>query len=213
MLWQEIQVERSFLFHLETREFMLSTRINFGNEAMPGYQNISLENDSLFITTAEDANYMVMATQEKDSVKAGIKKPLRLRALYSIGNANLVVPEYNSKATVKTYSENKKIKNESTSGVMLEISDGSNIKVLELYGRKGEEGTPQVFENEKVKVAVSYGSSVMKLPFQLHLRDFQMDRYPGTDNPSSYASEITLEDNEKQVLRDQRIYMESYFGL
>jgi len=183
------------------------TRINFGNEAMPGYQNISLENDSLFITTAEDANYMVMATQEKDSVKAGIKKPLRLRALYSIGNANLVVPEYNSKATVKTYSENKKIKNESTSGVMLEISDGSNIKVLELYGRKGEEGTPQVFENEKVKVAVSYGSSVMKLPFQLHLRDFQMDRYPGTDNPSSYASEITLEDNEKQVLRDQRIYM------
>ena len=34
-----------------------------------------------------------------------------------------------------------------------------------------------------------------------------MERYPGTDNPSSYASEVTLIDPANGVNREQRIYM------
>lgn len=33
----------------------------------------------------------------------------------------------------------------------------------------------------------------VQVPFSLQLRDFIMER-PGTDNPSSYASEVTLVD-------------------
>lgn len=47
----------------------------------------------------------------------------------------------------------------------------------------------------------------IKVPFSIKLNDFILDRYPGTDNPSSYASEVTLVDDADNYRRDQRIYM------
>ena len=39
---------------------------------------------------------------------------------------------------------------------------------------------------------MSYGSREIDLPFSIKLNDFQMERYPGSDSPSSYASEISV---------------------
>ena len=43
---------------------------------------------------------------------------------------------------------------------------------------------------------LSYGSKIVEIPFAIHLRDFQLERYPGTNNPSSFASEVTLLDQK-----------------
>ncbi|MBK8702303.1 MAG: cytochrome c biogenesis protein ResB [Saprospiraceae bacterium] len=47
----------------------------------------------------------------------------------------------------------------------------------------------------------------ISLPFSIQLHDFIMERYPGTNSASSYASEVTLIDPGKNLKRDQRIYM------
>ncbi len=57
------------------------------------------------------------------------------------------------------------------------------------------------------ELAVSYGAKRIQLPFSLKLRDFILDKYPGTNSASSYASEVTLIDPRKNIRRDQRIYM------
>jgi hypothetical protein len=44
-----------------------------------------------------------------------------------------------------------------------------------------------------MNVAVAYGSKEVPLPFSLKLYDFIMERYPGTDSPTSYASEVQLD--------------------
>ena len=36
-------------------------------------------------------------------------------------------------------------------------------------------------------VTLEYGSKTMQLPFSIKLRDFQLDRYPGSMAPSSYV--------------------------
>jgi len=66
-------------------------------------------------------------------------------------------------------------------------------------------GYPKKFTFDGVDVAVEFGSKVLTLPFSVALRDFQLDRYPGSMAPSSYASEVTVLDGETKL--DYRIYM------
>lgn len=56
-------------------------------------------------------------------------------------------------------------------------------------------------------MAISYGSKIIEVPFSIQLRDFIMERYPGTDNPSSYASEVTVVDPANGVNMPFRIFM------
>lgn len=51
------------------------------------------------------------------------------------------------------------------------------------------------------------GPKVETLPFAIHLKDFQLIRYPGSMSPSSYKSEVILEDKEQGINRDFSIYM------
>jgi cytochrome c biogenesis protein ResB len=99
------------------------------------------------------------------------------------------------------------MKNESMAGLLLEISNNGINKEIVVTGRKGDEGQAKVADFGDVQMAVSYGAKQIKVPFSLQLRDFIMERYPGTDNPSSYASEVTLADPAKGVNKDFRIYM------
>ena len=54
---------------------------------------------------------------------------------------------------------------------------------------------------------MAYGSRRVELPFSIALRDFILEKYPGTDNASSYASEVTLLDPRSNINRQERIFM------
>ncbi len=75
-----------------------------------------------------------------------------------------------------------------------------------LVGKRGAKGFARTLDFGEVKVTVEFGSKVVKLPFALKLRDFQLERYPGSMAPSSYASEVTVLD-PKSGNFDYRIFM------
>ena len=52
---------------------------------------------------------------------------------------------------------------------------------------------------------ISYGSKNYYTPFSIKLRDFQLERYPGSMSPSSFAAEVTVKDG--RVNEDHRIFM------
>ena len=55
---------------------------------------------------------------------------------------------------------------------------------------------PQSAHMGPYHVQMSYGPEIIEMPFSLRLDDFQLERYPGSISPSSYASELTVEDPE-----------------
>jgi cytochrome c-type biogenesis protein CcsB len=75
-----------------------------------------------------------------------------------------------------------------------------------LMGQRGAKGFAKTLEFGEVEVRLEFGSKVIRLPFRLRLRDFQLERYPGSMAPSSYASEVTVLDPERGDF-DYRIYM------
>ncbi|OYU94927.1 MAG: hypothetical protein CFE21_14710 [Bacteroidetes bacterium B1(2017)] len=60
---------------------------------------------------------------------------------------------------------------------------------------------------EGISLLVGCGENDIRLPFSLRLNDFILERYPGSSNPSSYASEVTIMDTRKEGTENFRIYM------
>ena len=87
------------------------------------------------------------------------------------------------------------------------ITSGNETMRLNVFGREGGIYKPSTCTINGINVSLSYGSVIRELPFSIYLREFQLERYPGSNSPSSYASEITLKDPESSVDRPFRIYM------
>lgn len=87
---------------------------------------------------------------------------------------------------------------------------GDETQTTKLVGQRGSAGLHRNLTfKDGTKVDISYGSKQLSVPFAIRLNDFQLDRYPGSMAPSSYASEVTLIDKENNVEFDYRIFMNS----
>jgi len=77
---------------------------------------------------------------------------------------------------------------------------------IKLPGLRSQKGLERELMFDDISVKLEYGSKIVELPFSIRLNDFQLDRYPGSMSPSSYASEVTvLKENGKTY--DYRIFM------
>ncbi|WP_456391875.1 cytochrome c biogenesis protein CcsA [Nitratifractor sp.] len=97
-------------------------------------------------------------------------------------------------------------KGRATMGLLgLRVCYRNQCRETRLAGKRGAKGFKKSLNFGPVTVDLEYGSRIEKLPFALKLRDFQLERYPGSMAPSSYASEVTVLEKDRSF--DYRIYM------
>ncbi len=181
---------------------------NFRGDFRDGAINIKLDGDQLKIQSDETLTQMVMATQQRDTIIAdGTWSPLMLRSLYTANSGRFVFGDYHPQSKVGIVSTNPKVKRESLTALKLDVSVNGDAKTMYVYGQKGMPGRVIQSQLSNVVVGISYGSKPVELPFAIQLHDFQMERYPGTDNAASYASEVQLIDQNNGTSYDYRIYM------
>lgn len=90
--------------------------------------------------------------------------------------------------------------------ITLDISYDNITKEIKLPGLRGQKGLKRELDFGNIRVFLEYGSKMLTLPFSIKLNDFQLDRYPGSMSPSSYASEVTvIKEDGKEY--DYRIFM------
>ncbi len=89
----------------------------------------------------------------------------------------------------------------------VKVTDGEHSRVVDLSGGFGALPEHMVFEMNGVSYQMEYGSMKVRVPFSIRCNDFQLDRYPGSDAPSSFASEVTVIDEEMGVTKNKRIFM------
>ena len=180
---------------------------NFGNHNPEADINITYPEERLKIASRHNLTRMTMATREIDSISANNGQDLAFNSLYTLGSSNFVFNDFREKGVAKLISTDAKVRNESMTALRGTLSINGQSSPVTLYGKKGLVGSPEIVNNSNLSVAVSYGAKPIQLPFQLKLYKFILEKYPGTNSASSYASEIQLIDNEKNVIRDKRIYM------
>lgn len=176
--------------------------VAFDNETQ-GAVNILSKNDSLFINSPQDGNFMVMATQSRGVVKKDSLQPFNLRSLYNLAGMQFVVPTPPAKGKMKIVSGDK---DEHPSDMLeVEVASGGEKQNVTFFGQKYLYQPPQQFSLNGLNFRVSYGAKQLQLPFSVRLRDFQLDRYPGSNSPKSFASEVTVIDRSETF--DFRIFM------
>ena len=74
----------------------------------------------------------------------------------------------------------------------VDVTINGETQELKLPGRRSQKGLQRELKFGDTSVLLEYGSKVLTLPFNIKLNDFQLDRYPGSMSPSSYASEVTV---------------------
>jgi len=68
-------------------------------------------------------------------------------------------------------------------------------------------GEPKDVQIGKSRVNITIGTLPLELPFSLKLEEFQLDRYPGSNSPSSFASDIVLIDKSENLRKPYKIFM------
>ncbi|MFT5780245.1 MAG: cytochrome c-type biogenesis protein CcsB [Crocinitomicaceae bacterium] len=89
----------------------------------------------------------------------------------------------------------------------LKVTDGTTSKVVSLEGGFAVRPEPYFFELNGLEYEMTYGPKKIDLPFAIRCDDFQLDRYPGSMSPSSFASVVTVLDTVKNYEHTQRIFM------
>ncbi len=182
---------------------------NFTNTFKSNHINIFYTDNKLRISYDEIMTQMTMATQVVDTLlpEKGRASPLKMRSLYSTRSSRFVFADFHQSVKESIVAGDSKIANTSKMALKMQVELNGKLEEAFVVGQKGVYGRAENFGNDQLMVAVSFGSKLMELPFSLKLDDFEMERYPGTNSPASFASDVKIMDVECGYFADYRIYM------
>ncbi len=183
------------------------TNFSFGNDTKPAPIRFEYRKDSLFFKAAFPMTRMTMATLALDTVMPGEWYPAKLRSLHSGQGINFVVKDFKPKGVIKQYAGSKKLDGTDEGAITLKLSTPAASSVVKFKGAEAYNGSPAITTLGEMKISVDYGPKTVTLPFGLKLEDFKLEKYPGTDRPASYESDVVLIDPRKNLKMPYKIYM------
>jgi cytochrome c-type biogenesis protein CcsB len=147
---------------------------------------------------------MDMNTQERDSLEAGVIFDVREEVLYaSPDNDMSFVPVgiHESVVLAEALSEDPN----ASAAARVAIRDGAGNQAEAICM---EHGRPQTVVLNGQTIGLSFAPVVSTLPYSLYLDDFVLQTYPGSENPATYESWVTLTDPGKGIEGEKvHIYM------
>lgn len=169
----------------------------------------------IFIKSA-DSTYMAsfpevtpffsMTKNEAGAYKANTLEPLQFKALSQINDVPIVFNEVLKNKVKKLVQKpsNPKVKNPE-SAIVLQLTSGKKSKEVTLFGGAGYMNPfTTVFLNQ-LHFRLRYGSKPIKLPFNIGLTNFTLERYPGSSSPSAYYSDLQITDKSNTL--EYQIFM------
>jgi len=174
------------------------------NNPIDGATNIQVIDGEYFVSSPFEGTFMRMADQFEGNLVKDSIQPLQLRSLYELPNFQFVIPEpvLRGKFDIVKADENQASQQDA---LRLEIKTDGKSELITVLGGKGVTNDPKKIGVGNLEFYVKYGSTSYELPFNIRLKDFIAERYPGTEKSySSFKSKIIVEDKEPY---DYDIYM------
>jgi cytochrome c-type biogenesis protein CcsB len=166
--------------------------------------NFFMLNGQLFMTSFAELEETTMASEEAIAFSPGDTIPVKTMFLYGSGEFRFLVRSFMPSASFTA------VKSQSETGedaVLVQISDGMKQQTIPVFGHSGFVPDTVRIPLANGMLRLAYGADPLKVPFSIYLKDFKLERYPGSQSPSSFASEVTLVDEEKGINEDLRIFM------
>lgn len=182
--------------------------ISFNNNERKAALNISGEPGDLYMTYAVAA---VKTSQMPEMIASRVPKD----SLVAFKPMHLYAPE-NTKISIALTNtfEHAKLKYVHGEGdakgqelLIMEVDFKGNKQDVPLKSNRNGAGNFQKVAVEGIDLQIAYGLKKIELPFSIRLNKFILERYAGSNSPSSYASEVTLIDERNGTSEEHRIFM------
>lgn len=163
-----------------------------------------IKDNELYMTADTQLEETTMSSQETVFIVPGDTVPVKRMFLYGYGGFRFLIRNFFTSAVftaVKSQAETHE------DAVLIEITDGINRQTLPVFGHSGVMADTVKVPVGESTLKLAYGARTVPLPFSIHLKDFQLEKYPGSESPSSYASEVVLIDENADLRQDHRVFM------
>jgi cytochrome c-type biogenesis protein CcsB len=169
--------------------------------------NILFNGMSFLMSSRFELGEMSMMTQTVKPTEQG--RPMMLKEMQIISVSGIrIVPQQMLAAGIKDIvAVNPVEQSTGQNAFIFHLSGGNESAELTLWDRESERiATASSVVGGKT-VELSYGSKITNLPFSIKLNDFILERYPGSNSPSGYKSDVVLVDKAANLEKPFMIFM------
>ncbi len=185
-----------------------SFRVAFEPEVENGQDVIFRLKDGIaYFKGKQPSKMMQMQSGQEQTFAADSLNKFFSGVLYSMGDLKMVLTKQLESAVVEPVSVPGDQGRGLPNAIKMVAELGDVQETFYVFGQKDALGESYSAQVGGINISATYGSKVIELPFSLHLNKFELDRYPGSNSPSSYASEVTLIDEVEGVKENRRIFM------
>ncbi len=178
--------------------------IGFNCKSPTTFAITSANNRASFISS-EKVLMANTSMHTEDTIEAKETAIAQLDKLYGFKGNVLQIDSIYSNARLKWVSSGEPGTGSDIVLLQLKINDIEHE--IAVSGGEGQLISTQTFFVDTHELQIGIGQKAIKLPFSLYLKKFELEHYPGSRSPSSYASEVLLIDDRKQLKEEHRIFM------
>ena len=168
---------------------------------------IMMQADTFTIQSGRELQLMSMMTRDTEVIPAGKEHAFRKMNLFNTDEYRLVLQKFSLSGRVIPVSVDRQNSVTGKDAFEVEINLGAEQKkiyVYDIYNGNINSSQANMGDNDFI---ISYGPKYIDLPFSIMLKDFILERYPGSSSPSGYRSEVVLIDKDNDVTMPYSIFM------
>ena len=166
----------------DSSSFYISTALPFSSDGMMG-------GESIFYNQGDTASFMPMN-------------------IFRINDISIVPQKMEIHGDTRIVSADMEMRETGENAIIFSVrSDGRPAEEIILWDNEDQSFTSGSAVIDGRTLEISFGSEEITLPFSLRLNDFVLDRYPGSNSPSGYKSEIILVDRNYGIEKPFSIFM------
>ncbi|MCJ7448234.1 MAG: c-type cytochrome biogenesis protein CcsB [Bacteroidales bacterium] len=182
--------------------------LTFGfNTANKTDVSVKLDSGTFLISSIYVLAQMSMMTQETTISEPGKQSELKPMQVITVQDIKVVAQKLSLAGTVNPASVDPEEQETGQDVFIFQLLAGDQSETVYLWDRNTEEITSGSCIIDGKTFEITYGSKISTLPFSLKLDDFVLERYPGSNSPSGYRSEVILIDERDKVEKPYSVFM------
>jgi cytochrome c-type biogenesis protein CcsB len=172
--------------------------------------NVTIVSDSsgFFVKSDFILDMASMMTSEKMSVKSGEMAEVKQMQVITVKGIRIVPQDMMINGVFKIVSNDRNLQETGKNAFIFHLFSGNEtIATINLWDYESGFHASGSADIDGKTLEVSYGSKEISLPFSLLLEDFVLERYPGSNSPSGYQSNVVLIDKTSNLEKPFTIFM------
>jgi len=171
--------------------------IGFNLEDASAMINFYSQGEMILMTAPFEVTVMQMGGAEGEVFAAGESVHIRENTLYALGDKmRMALQSYMPSARKQVVRAPAGQMGSHLGAVKLELKYMGMVSEVFVPGLARLVGSPVKGSMGNLSYTITYGSREILVPFSLFLKNFEVERYPGSNSPSSFAPVSTIKSLE-----------------